>query len=83
MATIPQKELRNKVGEVLRRAEAGEEITVTVSGRPVAQLGPVRRRQWVKGSALADLWALPPDPALVEDIGKFDAGGLRDPWSGE
>ncbi|EUA52233.1 prevent-host-death family protein [Mycobacterium xenopi 4042] len=40
MATIPQKELRNNVGEVLRRAEAGEEITITVAGRPVAQLGP-------------------------------------------
>ncbi|EUA52250.1 prevent-host-death family protein [Mycobacterium xenopi 4042] len=34
-----QKELRNNVGEVLRRAEAGEEITITVAGRPVAQLG--------------------------------------------
>jgi prevent-host-death family protein len=42
MATIPQKELRNHVGEVLRRAEAGEELTITVSGRPVAQLGPLR-----------------------------------------
>lgn len=39
MTTIPQKELRNNVAEVLRRAEAGEEFTITVSGRPVAQLG--------------------------------------------
>jgi prevent-host-death family protein len=30
--TIPQKELRDNVGEVLRRAEAGEEFTVTVAG---------------------------------------------------
>ena len=28
MATIPHKELRNNVGEVLRRAEAGEELVV-------------------------------------------------------
>src|SRR3954471_7507360 len=40
MPVIPQKELRNNVGEVLRRAEAGEEFTVTVAGRPVARLGP-------------------------------------------
>ncbi|MDQ3691162.1 MAG: type II toxin-antitoxin system prevent-host-death family antitoxin, partial [Chloroflexota bacterium] len=40
MATIPQKELRNNVAEVLRRAEAGEHLTITVAGRPVAQLGP-------------------------------------------
>lgn len=80
MATVPQKELRNHVGEVLRRAEAGEEITITVSGRPVAQLGPVRTRQWVNSSELADLWALPPDPALAEDIRRFGAD-LRDPWA--
>jgi prevent-host-death family protein len=41
MATIPQRELRNNVGEVLRRAERGERIVVTVDGRPVAELGPV------------------------------------------
>ena len=40
---IPQKELRNNVADVLRRAEAGEEFTITVAGRPVAHLGPARR----------------------------------------
>jgi len=33
--SIPQKALRNQVGEVLRRVEAGETVTVTVAGRPV------------------------------------------------
>ncbi|MDQ2897963.1 MAG: type II toxin-antitoxin system prevent-host-death family antitoxin, partial [Actinomycetota bacterium] len=37
MSVIPQKELRNNVGDVLRRAETGEQFTITVSGRPVAQ----------------------------------------------
>ena len=82
MAIVPQKELRNNVGEVLRRAEAGEEITITVSGRPVASLGPVRTRQWVRGSELADLRALPPDPTLARDIEDFGAE-LRDPWAAE
>ena len=36
----PGRSCRATVGEVLRRAEAGEEFTVTVSGRPVARLGP-------------------------------------------
>jgi prevent-host-death family protein len=79
MATIPQKELRNNVGEVLRRAEAGEEITITVSGRPVARLGPVRDRAWVDSNALAELWTLAPDPGLGHDLDGFDAD-LRDPW---
>lgn len=41
MATIPQRELRNNVSAVLRRAEAGERLVITVDGRPVAELGPV------------------------------------------
>lgn len=42
--TIPQRELRNNPGQVLRRVEAGEELTVTVRGRPVADLIPTRQR---------------------------------------
>ncbi len=80
MATIAQKELRNNVGEVLRRAEAGEEITITVSGRPVAQLGPVRARQWVPSTQLVDLWSTPPDPTLDKDL-QVLTGELTDPWA--
>jgi prevent-host-death family protein len=80
MGTIPQKELRNNVGEVLRRAEAGEELTITVSGRPVARLGPVRGRAWVHASALADLWTLPADPGLDGDPEGFEVE-LHDPWA--
>ena len=80
MVTIPQKELRNNVGEVLRRAEAGEQFTITVSGRPVAELGPVRARRWVSSAALADLWATPPDPTLEGDLKVF-GGQLIDPWA--
>jgi prevent-host-death family protein len=68
MATIPQKELRNNVGEVLRRAEAGEEITVTVAGRPVARLGPVRPRQWVAGPALQRVWQGTAPQTLDSDL---------------
>ncbi|MGE5280902.1 MAG: type II toxin-antitoxin system Phd/YefM family antitoxin [Chloroflexota bacterium] len=80
MATVPQKELRNHVGEVLRRAEAGEEMTITVSGRPVAQLGPLRTRQWVKSADLAELWAAPPDPTLMRDLSQM-GGEIVDPWT--
>ncbi len=80
MAPVPLKELRNPVGEVLRRAEAGEEITITVSGRPVAQLGPARTRQWVPNTQLADLWAVPADPTLEKDLETI-GGELTDPWS--
>jgi prevent-host-death family protein len=80
MPTIPQKELRNNVAEVLRRAEAGEEFTVTVAGRPVADLGPTRAREWVDTARLLDLWAAPVDPGFERDLERFDPG-LRDPWA--
>ena len=35
------RELRAAVAAMVRRAEAGERIVVTVGGRPVAQLGPL------------------------------------------
>jgi prevent-host-death family protein len=80
VATIPQKELRNNVGEVLRRAEAGEHFTVTVSGRPVAHLGPARARQWVPASAMAGVWQTPAPTTLDEDLRSFP-GGLIDPFA--
>lgn len=79
MATIPQKELRNNVADVLRRAEAGEQITVTVSGRPVAELGPIRARRWVDAADLRELWDLPADPALEHELEGFGAE-LSDAW---
>ena len=73
MPTIPQKELRNNIGEVLRRAEAGEQFTITVAGRPVAQLGPGSRRQWVGGAELERVWATPAPRALADDLERFPA----------
>jgi prevent-host-death family protein len=81
MPEIPQKKLRNEVGEVLRRAEAGEVFTITVSGRPVAKLGPIRLdRTWVDGTVLKDLAKLPVDESLADDLKEFDIE-LRDPWA--
>jgi prevent-host-death family protein len=80
MATVPQKELRNNVGEVLRRAEAGEEITITVAGRPVAQLGPTARRRWVGGAELAKVWDTAAPQGLEADLQRFP-GGLVDPFT--
>lgn len=80
MPTIPQKELRNNIGQVLKRAEEGEEMTITVAGRPVAQLGPIRRAHWVPSNRLARLWALPPDPTLEKDLERM-GGEMVDPWA--
>ena len=80
MSVVPQKQLRNQIGEVLRRVEAGETLTVTVSGRPVAELSPVQGRQWVSGSALSSVWQGPAPQTLENDLEDLDAG-LIDPFS--
>lgn len=71
MATISHEELRNNLGEMLRRAEVGEEITITVAGRPVAELGPTGRRRWVFGSSLRAVWRTPAPRTLATDIERF------------
>jgi prevent-host-death family protein len=77
--TIAQKQLRNQVGDVLRRVEAGETFTVTVAGRPVAELGPTHRRRWVSGPALAAIWHGPPPRRLDDDLVCLGAG-LANPF---
>lgn len=42
---IPQRELRNNVGAVLREVEAGNAFRITVRGRPVAELRPLSGRK--------------------------------------
>lgn len=79
MDVIPQKELRNHVGEVLRRVEAGESLTVTVAGRPVAELHPTGRRRWVSGAVLARVWQGPPPRELEDDLARLDTA-LVDPF---
>jgi prevent-host-death family protein len=79
MPVIPISELRDNIDDVLRRAEAGEEFTITVAGRPVAQLGPARRRQWVKGPELAKIWDTPAPRTLAEDLERLP-GELADPF---
>lgn len=79
MISIPQKELRNQVGAVLRRVEAGETLIVTVAGRPVAELSPASRRRWVGGAALATVWRGPTPQGLDDDLMRLDAG-LVDPF---
>jgi prevent-host-death family protein len=68
VVVIPQKELRNNVADVLRRAEAGEEFTITVSGRPVARLGPAAKRRWVSGPDLKRVFETPAPQTMVEDL---------------
>jgi prevent-host-death family protein len=53
------RDLRNHGGRVLERVARGETLTVTRSGRPVAELRPLPARG-LRAEALLDRWrALP------------------------
>lgn len=83
MKTIPQRVLRNESGEVLRQAEAGQRFTITVDGRPVAQLGPVPRREWVPKPEYLQLLAQGGhDPELFDDLAEIGEPleRLDEPW---
>jgi prevent-host-death family protein len=52
---VSVRDLRNHTAEVLRRAEAGERLRVTVDRRPVAELGPLPARDvWVPRQRVVD-----------------------------
>jgi len=48
MGEVASRDLRNNTRGLLDRVEAGEAITITIDGRPVAMLQPVGRRpRWL------------------------------------
>ena len=66
MAEISIRELRNRGGDVVDRAARGEPITITRSGKAVAELRPVAHPPLGAEALLARWRRLPPvDPAAL------------------
>lgn len=77
------REMRQGASELVRRVENGEEIIVTVSGRPAARLVPIGRRRWRNGQEIGYLFGGPTDPAWpAEHAARSETfqDALRDPW---
>ncbi len=78
MMKVTIRDLRNHGGDVIDRVQRGEHLIVTRSGRPVAELVPVRRPA-LKATALLAHWRhLPPlDPdRLRSDLDAVVEPGL-------
>jgi prevent-host-death family protein len=76
MNTVTIRELRNRGGEVVNRVQAGEFVTVTRGGTPVAEMRPVRRRG-VDSKTLLERWRrLPPVDAAAF---RADLDAILDP----
>ena len=68
---VASRELRNDTAGVLQRVREGEDVTITVNGRPVAVLTAVRpqRRRWLSRTEfLSRLRRSQADPGLREDL---------------
>ncbi len=82
MSEVGLRELRQNASDLVRRAQTGEHVTITVAGRPAAVLGPVSSRVWRRFEDFADLFALPADPDWQDDRDLID-GAVEDPWERE
>lgn len=78
MDTVGLRELRQDASELLRRVEAGEQISITVSGRPSARLVPARTDSWRGWAEVADLFSGVADPDWADDRELLDHT-IRDP----
>ncbi|WP_407687348.1 type II toxin-antitoxin system Phd/YefM family antitoxin [Mycobacterium sp. HUMS_1102779] len=71
MSEVGSRELRNDTAGVLRRVRDGEDVTITVNGRPVAVLTAIRpqRRRWLsRTELLTRLHRAQADPGLRADL---------------
>lgn len=81
MSTVGLRELRQHASDLVRRVEAGEEITITVAGRPSARLVEAAAPQrWHRYDEITDLFAGPADTTWQHDRDRIDQT-LRDPWA--
>ncbi|MDQ1289792.1 MAG: hypothetical protein QG622_3358 [Actinomycetota bacterium] len=71
--------MRQNASELVRRAEAGEQLTITVAGRPAAVLGPVSPRAWRSWDDVAEVFREPVDAEWETDRQLID-NSLTDPW---
>ncbi|MGH3980846.1 MAG: type II toxin-antitoxin system Phd/YefM family antitoxin [Pseudonocardiaceae bacterium] len=80
MSIVGLRELRQQASELVRRVQAGEEVTITVAGRPSARLVPVALQTWRSYAEVAELFGGRADPAWETDRDRVDQA-LRDPWT--
>lgn len=76
MNEVTIRQLRNHGGDVVDRVQGGERLTVTRSGRPVAELRPLPRRP-IDASALLERWRHL--PSVDSDRLRSDIDDVLDP----
>jgi prevent-host-death family protein len=80
MESVGLRELRQNASEIVRRVEAGETVTITVSGRPAAVLSGAAARSWRRYEDIVDLFSGPEDPQWEHDRALLDDTPVN-PWT--
>lgn len=82
MTEIPRGEFVEHPDEILRRAEAGEDLVVTADGNPIADIH--RHRPRPRGVSWDEFWSWPKtDREMIEvlrEIRAESADDWADPW---
>jgi prevent-host-death family protein len=80
MSEVASRELRNNTRRLLDRVAAGETVTVTLNGLPVAILGPVGRRpRWLaREEFVRRVSAHPADPLLRKELRRLAPDSTED-----
>lgn len=81
MSTVASRDLRNHTADVLRQVAEGTPVTVTVNGRPVAEISRVRagRPQFLSRADLAGILARSQaDPGLRVDLDRLSGDTTAD-----
>ncbi len=70
VSQVASRQLRNDTRALLQRVEAGEDIVITVAGRPVAVLRPLARRsRWMSsGEFLSRFMVRQADSGLTDEL---------------
>ncbi|HEX2039785.1 MAG TPA: type II toxin-antitoxin system prevent-host-death family antitoxin [Acidimicrobiales bacterium] len=80
MAEAASRELRNNTRGLLDRVQAGEAITITIDGRPVAVLQPLGRRPlWLtRNEFVRRVVRHQADAGLVDELADLAPGTTDD-----
>jgi prevent-host-death family protein len=80
--SVGLRELRQRASELVRRVEQGDEVVITVAGRPTALLVSARPARWRRWSDFDELFRGPADADWQHDRELVD-DRLHDPWNSE
>lgn len=78
---VASRELRNDTAGLLRRVEEGETITITLRGKPVADLVPHKKEvgRWLTPSEVLEIREIAAgDPTWAADLARLRAETTED-----